>query len=270
MIRRLIPATAVLALTAACGTGGGAVAVQPPSNSDSIVVSSSGSAPAPVVSSTAITIGGHSSGRMAPLPKPGASEQLWLIRGAKLWPTTRIQPRRLSAPVFLLRALGNGPTASERAAGLSSAVAPTAVVGVRIVRGVAIVHLNPGLGGTPATRRLERAQIVFTLTGLRAVHSVQLDVAGQDISGPTRLTLRDALPAVVITSPTAGGVVTPRTTIAGITRSPAADVQIRLLDAAREPAHLRRLIVRLQRGLSRQLQPADRPTRDAARRSGHA
>ena len=128
MIRRLIPATAVLALTAACGTGGGAVAVQPPSNSDSIVVSSSGSAPAPVVSSTAITIGGHSSGRMAPLPKPGASEQLWLIRGAKLWPTTRIQPRRLSAPVFLLRALGNGPTASERAAGLSSAVAPTAVV----------------------------------------------------------------------------------------------------------------------------------------------
>ncbi len=235
MIRRLIPATAVLALAAACGAGGGAVPVQPPSTDNGIVISGGGSAGPPTIVSTSISVGGHSSGRTAPLPQPGASEQLWLIRGAKLWPTTRIQPRRPSAPVFLLRALGKGPTASERAAGLSSAVAPTAVVGVRIVRGVAIVHLRPGLGGTPATRRLERAQIVFTLTGLRAVHSVQLDVAGQDISGPTRLTLRDALPAVVITNPTAGGVVTPRTTITGIARSPGADVRFRLLDAAGNP-----------------------------------
>ena len=235
MIRRLIPATAVLALTAACGTGGGAVAVQPPSNSDTIVVSGGGSAPAPVVSSTAITSGGHSGGRTAPLPRPGASEQLWLIRVAHLWPTTRVQPRHPSAPLFLLRALSKGPTAAERAAGLSTAVSPNAVLRVRIVRGVAIVHLRPGLGGTPATRRLERAQIVFTLTGLRAVHSVAFAVAGQDISGQTRLTLRDALPPVVITSPTAGGVVSPRTTISGITRFPAADVQIRLLDVAGKP-----------------------------------
>jgi Sporulation and spore germination len=236
MIRRLIPATAVLALAAACGTGGGAVAVQTPSNSDTIVVSSSGSAPPPVVSSTGVTSDSHSGGRTAPLPRPGASEQLWLIRGAKLWPTTRTQPRHPSAPLFLLRALGRSPTAAERAAGLSTAVSPKAVLGVGIVRGVAIVHLRPGFGGTPATRRLERAQIVFTLTGLRAVHSVQLAVTGQDISPPqTRFTMRTALPPVVITSPAPGGVVGPRTTIEGITPARPEDVQIRLLDAAGIP-----------------------------------
>ena len=68
------------------------------------------------------------------------------------------------SPEHLLRDLLAGPTASERASGITSALPGTAVIGtVRVASGVALVTIVDGLQGARNDEVLAFAQIVCTL-----------------------------------------------------------------------------------------------------------
>jgi spore germination protein GerM len=81
-----------------------------------------------------------------------------------------------------VRALLSGPTATERAHGLSSAVpAGTRLLGLSIRNRVASVDLSSrfGSGGGSASITARLGQLVYTLTAIRGVNAVNLRIEGR-------------------------------------------------------------------------------------------
>ncbi len=83
-----------------------------------------------------------------------------------------------------LRALVEGPTSTELAAGIRSDVpVGTRVLHARVDRGVAVVDLTTGFAAAaPGVTDGRVAQVVFTATGLPGVDGVRLRVAGVERS----------------------------------------------------------------------------------------
>nr|WP_240940089.1 GerMN domain-containing protein [Planosporangium flavigriseum] len=117
---------------------------------------------------------------------PGAmSEKLYLVRGDKLVAVSR-QMRVQPSVNDLVRELLAGPTASERDAGLTSALAGANVIsGVHLASGAALVEIGSGLQGAGRNDEvLAFAQVVCTLANRPDVNGVAFTRDGHRIGIP--------------------------------------------------------------------------------------
>ena len=120
----------------------------------------------------------------APAAAATATVHVYLVRGERGVPVHRTAPA-LTPARAAVRALLAGPTAAERAHGLGSAVpSGTKLLGLTVRDGLATVDLSRRFqsGGGSASMNERLAQLVYTLTGVRGVHGVELRLQGRPVS----------------------------------------------------------------------------------------
>lgn len=154
-----------------------------------------------------------------------------------------------------VRALLAGPTAAERAAGLSSAVpAGTQLLGLRIAGGIAVVDLSAryAAGGGSLSMSARLMQVVFTLTQFPTVRGVTWRLDGRQVRvfggegivldhPATRAQYRSFLPPIFIESPAWGETVSSPVTVRGLADVFEGQFLVEVTDAAgallvRQPA----------------------------------
>jgi len=109
-----------------------------------------------------------------------------------LGPTGHLVPVARDVPVSapdltsILDALVAGPTETEAASGLQSALsAQTTVLGATVTDGIATVNLTATFGQLVGPPQIEAvAQVVFTASGLSGVKGVTFQLSGQPIDVP--------------------------------------------------------------------------------------
>jgi germination protein M len=131
--------------------------------------------------------------------QPELLARVYLLRDGKVAPVGR----RVSEPAVAtaaLRELASGPTADERADGLTSAVqdAPSRLT---IENGIATVDVGDA-------SHVALAQIVYTLTQFPTVHGVRTPRMLGDAKPLTRADFEDVTPAILVESPLPGDTVT--------------------------------------------------------------
>lgn len=145
-----------------------------------------------------------------------------------------------------LTALFDGPTKSEKAAGLSSQIpAGTKLRSVRIRGNVAIVDLSTeyDAGGGSLSMFNRIAQVVYTSTQFRTVAAVDFRIEGEKVDAlggegivldgaQTRKDWEDQAPAILVDSPAWGGVLHEGDTARGTANVFEATFQIELKDSA--------------------------------------
>jgi hypothetical protein len=116
---------------------------------------------------------------------PSARATIFLVQGERLAAASRDLPAPLSAQ-SVLESLANGPTDSEIALGLRTALlADDLIRSVGVAGGIATVDLGPAfaeIGGRDQILAL--AQIVSTLTGLPGVGRVTFTLGGTQVGVP--------------------------------------------------------------------------------------
>jgi spore germination protein GerM len=118
-------------------------------------------------------------------PVAGPATTVYLVDGDRLMPA----PRRvtgLNVPAEALRALLEGPTPSESAAGLVSDIpTQTRLISLDLNGTVAAVDLSNDFGTTGGSQQvLAVAQIVYTLTASKYINTVAFSLAGKPIEVP--------------------------------------------------------------------------------------
>jgi germination protein M len=190
--RRIVPLFLV-ALLAACG----------------------GSEATTVTVTTTKTISGTTTGEA---PAGSTNVLVYFLRDEKIGAAGRSVPLTPGVGAAAMRALLAGPTAEDRAAGLSSAVpSGTTLLGLDIAGGVATVDLSSqfAAGGGSLSMQARVAQVVHTLTQFPTVESVRFELEGRpvtalggegiDLSKPlTRKDVEALAPAVLVEAPTPG------------------------------------------------------------------
>jgi hypothetical protein len=150
-------------------------------------------------------------------PQKTTDVRVYLLRGEKVGPVRRSGPAGTPARAAI-QALLAGPTAADRAAGLTSAVpAGTKLLGVTIVDDVATVDLSSqfGSGGGSQSMQARVAQVVFTLTQFPNVESVLFHMEGRPVtalggegvvltSPQTRADWEALTPAILVEDPLPG------------------------------------------------------------------
>lgn len=145
-----------------------------------------------------------------------------------------------------VRALLAGPTAAERAAGLSSAVPPsTSLRGVAISAGTADVDLSRAYesGGGSLSMSARLMQVVFTLTQFPTVQRVTWRLDGKPVKvfggegivldrPATRAQYAAFLPPIFIDSPARGEPVTSPVTVRGLANVYEGQFLVEVTDAA--------------------------------------
>jgi len=123
---------------------------------------------------------------------PGVQEhsfKVMMVRGRRLVSVRRTEVSALPLPELAVRALLVGPTESELARGLSTAIPSTArLLDVQVFDDtVAEVNLSQGFqAAAPSEGFLLRvAQVVTTLTGVRRITAVRFSIDGEVASVPT-------------------------------------------------------------------------------------
>jgi hypothetical protein len=170
-------------------------------------------------------------------PRRKVTFQVWFAsEGGRLFLTRRTEPFSPAVAGLALRALLAGPTADERAAGVTSAI-PAGTSGriTALAGGVATVRVSDGFfAGDPGARHLREAQVVYTLTQYPTIRRVQMaGEGGEVLVGPRgRNAYQDVLPLIVVESPTIGARVSNPVTVSGIANVFEATVSLRILDAA--------------------------------------
>ena len=122
--------------------------------------------------------------------------RVYLVRDGKVWPVYRDAPLAGDAADEIVEELLLGPSDDELELGLTTAL-PDDLELTRIVveDGVATVPLDTNL---PADGL---AQLVYTLTGLPTVRSVDLERPTQVITGFDRSDFEEQTPAILVESP---------------------------------------------------------------------
>jgi len=193
---RRLASLIVIAMAATACSGNGAVAVS----------SVNGATKAATTSST-----------INPTDGLQPTGQVWFVRDGRLFRVTRQMTPGGDVKVAALRALLAGPTAAERADGVTSAVpAHTQLLGLGHRAGVATVDMSAELGqGTnPTAARLLLAQLVYTVTQSDPIHAMRLKLDDTRVSAlpgsgvvvpatMTRMRYRSLAPLVQIAVPTA-------------------------------------------------------------------
>jgi hypothetical protein len=167
----LLIAALVLVAAAALGACGGG---EPSSTATATAPVSANSSPSP-----------------SPAPTPTSSPvgttrlSVYFLRGEQLGVAARRVPQTQAVAAAAVRALCAGPTAAERAAGLSTAIpSGTALRSVGISGGVALVDLSSAYdsGGGSLSMAARVAQVVYTLTQFPGIKAVSFALDGEPIS----------------------------------------------------------------------------------------
>jgi hypothetical protein len=153
---------ALFSVVAACGGSSGPAAPTPSATTTTPVPTTTSAAPTP--STTAVSA--------------------YLMSGEHVQPVARMA-HGTGVAAEAVRGLLAGPTATERAGGLSTAVpAGTTLLGVTIRDGLATVDLSGafGSGGGSLSMTSRVAQVVFTLTQFPTVQRVSFRLDGKDVA----------------------------------------------------------------------------------------
>jgi hypothetical protein len=164
-----------------------------------------------------------------------SSVTVYLLRGGKVSPVRRTIDATPAVAHATLSSLLAGPTAEEKADGLTTAIPPgTTLGGVEIAGGVATVDLRSDVSLAGDERRRGAAQIVATLTQFPTVHAVKVGGSGLDVDGRSwnRRVIEDQLPQILIESPLPGDRVTSPIRIRGTANVFEATVSLEVRDAA--------------------------------------
>ena len=148
-----------------------------------------------------------------------ASTQLavYFVRGGKVAPVRRAVPPTKGVAAAALLQLLEGPTADERAQGLTSAIPSDAAL-----TGLSIAAGDARLDGVAGLDREALGQVVYTLTQFPTVRSV---------NGLTRADLEDVTPLILVESPLPGDTVSSPLHVRGSADTFEANVQLSVGDA---------------------------------------
>jgi hypothetical protein len=241
----IILASLVGFVAASCGTGSGARSAGPvPSGTES---RSPQTVPIAPESET------ETQGGTLPIPTETSGQssgfvryKVWLHRGEQLFVVTRTQkstPRVGSAAVD---ALLEGPSASERSAGVATQIPDgTQLLGLIVDDGIATVDLTSEYesGGGTASMTMRLAQVVCTLDQFPSVKGVlfQLDGRPVDVLGGEGIVIdhplrcrdyRDLLPAILVRNPAIGQAVSNPVTVSGTANVFEANVTVDIVDSS--------------------------------------
>jgi hypothetical protein len=177
------------------------------------------------------------------LPVVSSAQVVYLVKGE----TLRVAGRYLgtSDATAVMRALLLGPTAAERAAGISTQIpAGTTVRSVAIEGNTAIVDLSKQFesGGGSLSMQLRVAEVVYTLTALPDVDAVTFRLDGKAVTSIGgegivavnigRTTLQDAvLPPILLEDPFDGEKLVQPLVFGGTTNAFEATVNYEVVDA---------------------------------------
>jgi len=224
----LVTAVSAAALLAACGGSGG------------------GSSPTPVATVT-VTATPSPSPTTTPAATPATTTtlSLYYLRGEALGVAERRVPQTTKPATAAIDALLAGPTAAEKAAGLTSAVPRgTRLLGLSIVGTTARVDLSAqfAAGGGSLSMQARVAQVVYTLTRFPTIRAVDFMLDGALVetlggeglmlqAGQTRADWRDFEPAIFVESPGVGAVLGSPFALSGTASVFEGSFQARLVDA---------------------------------------
>src|SRR5919198_5083342 len=172
--------------------------------------------------------------------------QVWFHRGEQLFVVTRTQNATPRVGSAALEALLEGPTESERAAGVQTQIPDgTQLLSLAIDRGIATVNLTSEYesGGGTASMTMRLAQVVCTLDQFPTVKGVLFKLDGQPvevlggegivIDHPLRCAdYRNLLPAILVDQPSIGAKVPSPVTVSGTANVFEANVTVEILDHA--------------------------------------
>jgi hypothetical protein len=202
------------AFVAACGGPGGGSS---PTSTATVNVTSTPSASlGPTAAPTAAT-------------SPTTTLSLYFLRGEDLGVAERLVPPTTKPATAALEALLAGPTAAERAAGLTSAVpSGTRLLSLSIDGGTARVDLSAQFasGGGSLSVQARVAQVVYTLTRFKTVETVAFMLEGSAVDalggeglmlgeGQGRSDWRSFEPAIFVETPGVGALLSGPFTLSG-------------------------------------------------------
>ena len=172
--------------------------------------------------------------------------QVWFHRGEQLFVVTRTQNATPRVGSAALEALLEGPTESERAAGVQTQIPDgTQLLSLAIDHGIATVDLTSEYesGGGTASMTMRLAQVVCTLDQFPTVKGVLFELDGRriDVLGGEGIVIdhpltcrnyNDLLPAILVASPVIGETVGNPVTVSGSANVFEANVTVQVVDAA--------------------------------------
>ncbi len=254
-MKRLLPivvlALAVTAFAAACGGGGEATSAGEVPTVDLPATPPAEPAPPSTDPAPAETPPGTETdnGSEPEQPEPAAEPftyEVWFTEGESLFVVHRTEPKVPAVATMAMESLLEGPTASEAASGIGSAIPDdTTLLGVTVENGIATVDLSAEYesGGGTLSMMMRLAQVVYTLTQFPTVQTVSFELDGQPVevfSGEgivldepvDRDDYEDLLPVILVSEPAIGARVESPVHVEGIANVFEANVTVEILDAA--------------------------------------
>ena len=260
-MKRITPlavVTAFVLIFAACGPSSGGIGTVPPIEPTPIPSTGEPSpdltpAPSPSPSLPTPSSGPSESPSPSPSPTPVGTmivrAYFYLGGGqgtAGLVGVLREVPESKGVATAAMNALLAGPTASESAGRISSAIpAGSQLLGISIASGVATVDLSSEFesGGGSLSVLTRLGQVVYTLTQFPTVDSVLFRIEGKTVTvfggegvildGPVaRSDYYDLLPAIFVDRPVWGAAIGNPARVAGLSNVFEATSRVALLDAA--------------------------------------
>ncbi len=117
-------------------------------------------------------------------PAANGTATVYLIKDDRLAPARRQLPAPVT-PAAVLAALAGGPSRSDSAHGLRSALVTTVML-VKVAAGTATVRLDRTLAAADVREQiLAQAQLVYTMTELPGISAVEFSFDGQPAEVPT-------------------------------------------------------------------------------------
>jgi germination protein M len=168
---------------------------------------------------------GNGGDEATPTAEP-SEHRVYLLRDGKVWPALRALPLAGDAADEIVDELIRGPTEDERALGFTTALpADLDLPEIEVAGGVARVELDSKLPPKGL------AELVYTLTELPTVRSVDFEVGGATLTGFDRDDLEDLTPAILVESPLAFEEVTIPLRATGTANTFEANFQYELTDS---------------------------------------
>ena len=143
--------------------------------------------------------------------------RVYFVRDGRVAPVRRLVPSTPAVGQAALDALAAGPTAAERADGLSTAIGLLRLTGLSIRSGEA------DLGALTHVSQLAEGQIVYTLTQFPTVRKVRI---GNDVLD--RSDLEDVTPVILVESPLPGDTVASPVTVRGTSNTFEATMRVEI------------------------------------------
>ena len=157
---------------------------------------------------------------------PTTFVRVYFLRDGKVGPVGREVPQTRAVAFAALEELFSGPSATDRADGLTTALPATASPGaITLVGHVAVVDL-------PQLSHAALGQIVYTLTQFPSVTGVRTSRSLGDTAPLTRADFEDVTPAILVESPLPHETVASPLRVHGTANTFEATFDVRLLDAA--------------------------------------